>query len=284
MLMPRSQNIKEVIKAHWEAETCGTRYGFSQNRIAWMQETETARYRLEPHIRDFAEFEKARNKKLLEIGVGAGVDFLQWVKNDAHATGIDLTKAALVVTKERLNLLSIEQKKYTLLQADAENLPFEGNTFDIVYSWGVLHHTPDTLKALSETFRVLAPGGVLKIMLYHLPSWTAFLLWLQHGLLRGKPFLSFHKALFHYLESPGTKAYTGSQGYKLMASLGFENIDIKIKLSAGDLLNIEPSKKYQSPLYRLAWKFYPRWFVKMCGDRFGLELLIKATKPLLIQN
>lgn len=277
--MTHPLNLKEALKSHWEAETCGTRYGISQNRKEWMKETEQARYLLEPHIRDFAEFEKSRGKKVLEIGVGAGLDFLQWLKHGAEAIGIDLTESAVKLTKERLEISNIEQKKYTLFCADAENLPFGKDTFDIVYSWGVLHHTPDTPAALREAFRVLKRGGILKIMLYHLPSWTAFLLWLQYGLFKGKPFLSLHEAIFHYLESPGTKAYTISEGYKLIASLGFENIQIKTKLSAGDLLHIQPSEKYQSNFYRLAWKFYPRWFVKMCGDRFGLELLIKATKP-----
>src|SRR5207253_5241209 len=95
----------------------------------------------------------------------------------AHATGIDLTVIAISLTAERLQLNAVPKNKYTLQTADAEQLPFDNNRFDIVYAWGVLHHTPDTARAFRECFRVLKSGGALIAMIYHVPCWTGLMLY-----------------------------------------------------------------------------------------------------------
>ena len=269
-------DLKKSVKQHWEDETCGTRYG---------DEICTNRYKLEPYIHPFADFASGKNKKVLEIGVGAGCDFSHWIDAGATATGVDLTEAAIKETQKRLE--HSRAANFKLLSADAENLPFHDDEFDIIYSWGVLHHTPDTFRAFSEAFRVLKYGGVLKAMIYHVPSWTGFLLWIQHCLLKGKFWRGVKWAIFHHLESPGTKAYTVASAREMLIKIGFKNIHLKTKLCAGDLLTIKPSKKYQSTIYKIIWKLYPRWLVKLlgrpakrgAGDRFGLNLLITAQKP-----
>ena len=270
-------DLKKSVKQHWEDETCGTRYG---------DEICSDRYKLEPYIHPFADFASGKNKKVLEIGVGAGCDFEHWISAGAIATGIDLTEAAIKETEKRFEHYhpakrgagKLQAVSYKLFVADAENLPFSDNEFDIVYSWGVLHHTPDTFRAFSEAFRVLKSGGVLKAMIYHIPSWTGALLWIQHCLLKGKFWHSMAWAIFHHLESPGTKAYTVKKAREMLTEIGYKNIHLKTKLCAGDLLEIKPSKKYQSAIYKIIWKLYPRFLVKLFGDRFGLNLLITATK------
>lgn len=265
------ESLKQSVKAHWEAETCGTRYG--------IDELEQARYALDPYIVPFANFQSAKGKKVLEIGVGAGVDFLNWAKAGAHATGIDLTEAGIKITEERIkSKIGSLGSNANLLVGDAENLPFKDNEFDIVYSWGVLHHTPDTFRAFSEAFRVLKAGGELRAMIYHVSSWTGLMLWVRHGLLRGKPFGGLRHAIFNHLESPGTKAYSVAETRDFLHQIGYKNIHLSTKLCAGDFLDIKPSKKYASPVYKIIWKLYPRWFVRLLGDRFGLNLLIRATK------
>lgn len=272
----KNSNLKTAVKQHWEAETCGTRYGSSSDRALWLKEIAQARYSLEPHIPEFADFASGKGKRVLEIGVGAGVDFSNWVKHGARATGIDLTESAISLASERLTHDGIASDQYQLLVSDAEQLPFGDNEFDIVYSWGVLHHTPDTFAAFREAFRVLKPGGVMKVMIYNLHSWTSLLIWLRRGLIKGN--LSLRTAIFENLESPGTKVFTLRETRDSLAKIGFDNIKLSTKLCAGDLLLTKPSSKYQSRLDRIAWKFYPRWLVKLLGDRFGLELLIIAKK------
>lgn len=271
--------LKSQVKEHWENETCGIRYAQGTDRDRYFKEISVARYRLEPYIPAFADFKSARSKSVLEIGVGAGADFQNWCLHAAHATGVDLTEAGISLTEERLQLLSIPAEKYTLRTADAENLPFEDNSFDFVYSWGVLHHSPNTERAFQEALRVLKPGGSLRAMVYHVPSWTGWMLYLQHGAMKGKFRTSIKNVLFSHLESPGTKAYTLQEAQQMLSGIGFTDVKVAAKLGPGDVLTIKPSKKYASPLFKVIWRLYPRWLVRLCGDRYGLNLLINAVKP-----
>ena len=277
--MSESGTLKGRVKEHWEREPCGTRYGTEANRKLFYDEISSARYKLEPVIPVFADFPAAAGKTILEIGVGAGSDFQNWCGHARHATGVDLTEKAIALTEERLSVNGFPTERYTLRTADAEDLPFEDDSFELVYSWGVLHHTLDTNRALREVFRVLKPGGVLKAMIYHVPSWGGFMLYLRCGLARRKPQMTMKEAIFSDLESPGTKAYTMEEARDLVAQAGFEKINAFPKLGPGDLLNIKPSAKYQSFIYKVFWRIYPRWLVRLIGDNYGLELLIDARKP-----
>jgi len=273
---------EDKIRAHWEQETCGTRYGVSGSRKKYFDEIENTRYRLEPYLPLFANFSEAREKRLLEIGVGAGTDFCEWVKNGAIATGIDLTNSAIDLTKEHLVTANVKNNNYDLCVADAENLPFNCNEFDIVYAWGSLHHTPDTIGALREVYRVMKPGAKFRGLIYHSCSWSGWLIWFLHCFLKGKPLRSVKDAIYYHLESPGTKAYTIKEARGLLTKVGFEHIELSTRLSPGDLLLIKPSQKYQHPMFKIIWKLYPRWLVKILGDKYGLSLLIEVKKPFSI--
>lgn len=202
----QNDQIKEQVKDYWEQEPCGSGVAESAKYTkAYFDEIEEHRYRLEPFIHQFAQFTRHRGKKVLEVGVGAGTDHLQFARAGVLLSGIDLTEAAIKMVKKRL---AIEGLSSDLRRADAENLPFESNSFDYVYSWGVLHHTPDTVKALAEVHRVCKPGGKICIMLYHRRSLLALQVWLRYGLLKFKPIMSLRSAVYHHVESIGTKSYS----------------------------------------------------------------------------
>lgn len=279
MMAEVDPTLKQKVKSHWEDETCGIRYGEDADRRAYFDQISAARYALEPYLKPFADFPSAKGKRVLEIGVGAGADFENWCREADHVTGIDLTERAIELARERLELSGIPAERYELRTADAENLTFDDGVFDLVYSWGVLHHSPDTQKAFAEAYRVLRPGGTLRAMIYHVNSWIGMMLYLQKGLARGRPFLGLRRAIYDHLESPGTKAYTPAEARAMLEQVGFSDVRASTALGPGDLLTIQPSQKYQSSLFKVVWAVYPRWLVRMLGDRFGLNLLLTARKP-----
>lgn len=271
-------DLKTAVRDHWERETCGTRYSEATARKAWFDELEETRYALEPYIPAFADFPSASGLDVLEIGVGGGVDFSNWCHHARHATGVDLTQRAIELSTERLRLAGIPDDRYTLRTADAENLQFGDSAFDIVYSWGVLHHTPNTRAALAEAFRVLRPGGRLKAMIYHVPSWTGLLLAVRYGWCRGEFRLTQREALFRHLESPGTKAYSLPEARTMLEEVGFGDVAVWTELAVSDLLTLKLGDKYRSPVFSLIRALYPRWLVRLLGRGWGLNLLITARK------
>lgn len=269
------EDLKHDVRSHWEAEPCGSRDLEQEDRRAFFAEHERLRYEFfEPYIPGFARFEEGRGKKVLEIGIGVGTDFINWARSGAELTGLDLTAEAIALGKERLALEGLEA---TLQQGDAESLPFDDATFDLVYSYGVLHHTPNTPKSLDEVFRVLKPGGTARLMLYNLVSWTSFNVWAFQCLAKGRPWKSPRWAVYHHLESPGTKAYTARETRALLSR--FEILSMRTEFLGGDLLHMARSEKYSGRLAQLAFRCYPRPLIRALGPRFGFARLIEARKP-----
>lgn len=197
---------KLEVARFWEAEACGERYGDDQLAV---------RYRLEPEILAFADFPSGRDLDVLEIGVGMGADLVQWARAGARTAGIDLTERAVALTRERMRG---EGLTADVRVGDAEDLPFPDASFDLVWSWGVLHHTSASTRALRDAARVLRAGGRYAVMVYHRRSWVAAAAWLRFGLLRGHPELSPAQAVAH-IESPGTRAFTASEITVLLEDL-----------------------------------------------------------------
>jgi SAM-dependent methyltransferase len=264
----KSSDLKNQVQEFWDSDPCGTRYLDDEEDF---EAHARARYALEPYIPEFAQFASSRDLKVLEIGVGMGADYLEWLKAGAQATGIDMSAASLERARRRCEAAGYQPD---LRAADAEHLPFADEIFDVVYSYGVMHHSPDTACCLREAWRVLKPGGEARIMLYHHPSLTGAMLWLRYGVLRGK---SLRATVYERLESPGTKTYTKAETFSLMQE--FENPVMRQVFSPGDLLLHRPSSRFQSPLYRLVWKIYPRFLARTLGRKWGLFLLVTAKKP-----
>src|SRR4051794_9752291 len=139
---PTSAALKERVRAFWNGTPCGSAHADApEGSPEFFEQVERRRYELEPFIPAFADFEGARGKRVLEIGVGLGTDFVRFGRGGATLTGIDLTEHAVELVRRRL---ALEGLAGDVRVADAENLPFDEGSFDRVYSWGVLHHTPDT--------------------------------------------------------------------------------------------------------------------------------------------
>lgn len=197
------------VKDFWEALPCGAKHASSpEGTREFFAEIERRRYELEPFIARYARFDEAAGKRVLEIGVGLGTDFVRFVRAGAQATGVDLTEHGVRLVRERL---ALEGLAGTVLVTNAERLPFADAQFDVVFSWGVLHHTPDPEAAIRGALRMLRPGGRLCVMVYARRSWVAFGLWARYALLRGRPWRTLPDVLAHHMESDGTRAYTPRQ-------------------------------------------------------------------------
>jgi SAM-dependent methyltransferase len=162
--------LKTRVRDFWQSHPCGTKFADAQPGSRLFYElTEQHRYEKEWHIPAAAGFNDTSNQRVLEVGCGLGTDGAQFAKAGAHYTGVDLTEAAVDLTRRRFELFSLPGN---FRVADAEALDFADNSFDLVYSHGVLHHTPDTAGAIREIHRVLRPGGRAVVMLYHRNSYN----------------------------------------------------------------------------------------------------------------
>ena len=266
--------LKDQVRAYWDAQSCGEVYAGDAGEDAALLSAAATRFALEPYIRNFADFASGAGRDVLEIGVGMGADHAEWAKARPRSlTGIDLTPRAIGYARRTLAAHGLSSR---LELGDAESLPFPENAFDIVYSWGVLHHSPDTPRAVREVHRVLRPGGVAKVMIYHSRSLTGYMLWLRYALLAGKPFAPLGAIYARHLESPGTKAYTVAEARALFAR--FAEVRVQVRLNHGDLLTGAVGQRHCSVLLSAAKALWPRSLIRAFLPGHGLYLLIEARK------
>ena len=202
-----------------------------------------------------AQFTRFRGSKILEVGVGAGTDHLQWARAGAQCHGVDLTDAAIETTRKHLAFYGFESD---LRRVDAEVLPFDNDTFDLVYSWGVIHHSEQPSEIIREIRRVLKPGGLFVGMMYGRRSPAVFKLWVKNALLRGRPWRSFADMVWNYMESVGTKAYTVPELKELFSEFA--------AFTATPLIT-----KYDTDKF-------PIWLSRFFPNHWGWFIGLKATK------
>lgn len=153
-------NAAELAQAHWNETPL------------FLEEEE--RYRIYPWLYDAAEFRQHRGERVLEIGCGTGSDLLQFAKNGAKASGIDITSEHLRLATQRVTGLA--EVKF----GDGRAIPHDAETFDYVYSHGVLHHSDEPEKIITEIMRVLKPGGRFNVQVYSKWSYFTALTMLRH--------------------------------------------------------------------------------------------------------
>lgn len=166
----------DVVAAYWNARPCNIRHSpLEVGTREYFDEVEQRKYFVEPHIPAFADFHRWRGKRVLELGCGIGTDAINFARSGAHYTGIELSQESLDVTRNRFEVYNLPAD---LLLGNAELISQSIGTtekFDLIYSFGVLHHTPNPAKALREASRFLDDNGEIRVMLYARPSWKSAL-------------------------------------------------------------------------------------------------------------
>ena len=157
---------EQVIRDFWDTHPCGENLveSLGSDHDAFFRRYDAFRYRLEAHILRRLDAIDFKDKHVLEIGLGQGADSEQIIRRGAIWSGLDLTPESISRVSVRLRLRGLPYQRLEL--GSALSLPFPDDSFDIVFSHGVLDHVPDIVQAQKEIARVLKPGGRLIAMLY----------------------------------------------------------------------------------------------------------------------
>jgi len=252
-------DLNQKVRSYWEREPCGTHKdivgGLKPLSREWFESIESHRYSVEPFIHTTAQFTRHHGETMLEVGVGAGTDHLQWARAGCICHGVDLTEAAIETTGKRFALYGFQS---ALRRFDAETLPYPNGSFDLVYSWGVIHHSEDPARIISEIHRVLKPGGRFIGMIYGRRSPVVFKLWARYGLLRGRPWRSFTDVVWHHMESIDTKSYTPVETFNLLGA--FRSSTVRPIMTSYDLAS------------------WPKWIGRMFPEHWGWFITFDAVK------
>lgn len=289
--------LKDRVREFWQNHPCGTKFADAQpGSRAFYELVEQHRYEKEWHIPEAAGFSKTKDLRVLEVGCGLGTDGAQFAKAGADYTGIDLTEAAVDLARRRFEMFNLPG---TFRVADAEQLDFPDNSFDLVYSHGVLHHTPDTAAAICEIHRVLRPGGRAVVMLYHRESYNyrvniSLLRRAGVHLLRWKPGVKLVRLMTgepedslreHARRFRSDSAYLGSQEFLSQNTDGAGNPLARVysRDEARELFNDFSRVELRTYFLNKKWlpiigPILPRALEASLATRWGWHLWIYATK------
>lgn len=219
----------------------------------------------------FLRTELVAGKAVLEIGCGMGTHAALLAKAGADLTAVDITDNAVEMTRRRFQSFGLRGR---IQQADAEHLPFEDATFDVVWSWGVIHHSSSTEKCLEEITRVLREGGNLVLMVYYRPS---IVYYLHCGFIRG---VLFGQLLYRCLQDIYVAASDGLYArvfnkaeLRALLDHSYERISMNVVGQKADLLPIPPSR-----LKTRLEKLIPDGLASAVLGRWGSMIVIEATK------
>ncbi len=169
-----------IVKEYWDKRPCNIRHSSkSIGTKEYFEEVSKKKFRVEPHILSFTEFNRWKNKNVLEIGCGIGTVAIEFAKHGAIYTGCELSKESLELTRKRFEVYELSGDFY---EGNAEELTgfLPQKKYDLIYSFGVIHHSPKPKKIFNNLKNYLKADGELKVMLYAKNSWKNFMI--ENGL------------------------------------------------------------------------------------------------------
>lgn len=272
---PFSNIELEKVQNYWNARPCNIRHSPSPvGTKQYFDEVEARKYCVEPHIPLFAEFEKWKGKKVLEIGCGIGTDTINFARAGAQVTAVDLSTESLALAKQRAEVFGFDN--ITFYQANAEQLsdyvPVE--RYDLVYSFGVIHHTPHPEKVIEQIHMYMDKDSIFKIMVYYRTSWKVFWMQLKYGKKTGE---TLDELIARYSEAetgcPVTYSYTNDTVRDFLK--GFEIIDTKI-----DHIFPYSIPEYRNYQFKKVWyfRYLPQALFRWMEKHWGWYLCVTARK------
>lgn len=209
------------------------------------------------------EYENFKGKRVLDIGCGNGYVLNHYSMNGAITTGIDLTWTGVNLSKKRFEM---ENTNGSFLNANGETLPFKNDSFDCVCSMGVLHHTPDTIKALDEIFRVLKPGGRLILMFYNKNSYRNRILY---------PVAKFLLPSCWNKSLQQLRNENDGEGNPLASVYSVKDLKLMLKEFSGLEFFTDYCKKED---FLILGKLFPSSVINFIAKNFGWFLYVKGYK------
>lgn len=253
----------EDVAAYWNRRPCNIRHSTKEvGTREYFDEVEARKYFVEPHIRDFADFPRWNGKKVIEIGCGLGTDATNFARAGADYTGFELSTASLELAKKRFDVFGLNG---TFYQGNAEEIDkvVPDRQFDLVYSFGVIHHTVTPRNVIVGARRLISDDGELRIMLYNKNSWKDCMI----------------RAGFDQPEAqsgcPIAFTYTDAEVRELLAGQ-FEATDIQAEHIFPYQVDRYVKYEYEPEPW---FKAMPEGMFRAIERDFGWHLLIKA-KPI----
>lgn len=262
------------VKEYWDRRPCNLRH--SEQPIGtkeYFDEVEARKYFVEKHIPKFAEFENWRDKRVLEIGCGIGTDTINFARHGALVTSVDLSERSIEIARGRMTLFGM-QDRVRFYRGNAEQLsafvPVE--PYDLIYSFGVIHHTPHPERVLEQLRLYAQPGTTVKVMVYHRRSWKVAWILLTEG--HGR-FWKLQELVAKNSEAqtgcPITYTYTRREGRALLERHGFPVRDIRVDHIFAYRIPDYVRYRYVKELY---FRWMPPALFQALESRFGWHLCI----------
>ena len=276
--MTRREATKSIadVRNYWDARPCNIRHSTKPvGSREYFDEVEARKYFVEPHIPGFAEFERWKGKRVLEVGCGIGTDSINFARAGAQLTAVDLSGESLQIAEQRAGVMGVADR-IEFVQANAEELTsaVSGEPYDLIYSFGVVHHTPRPERALAEMRALAAPGGALKLMIYHRRSWKVLAIAATQG--RGRFWKTDELVATHSEAQTGcpiTYTYSRDEARELVERNGFRVGDVSVD-------HVFPYRVRDYVHHRYVREPYFRWMPEPLfrgfERRFGWHLLVTA--------
>jgi 2-polyprenyl-3-methyl-5-hydroxy-6-metoxy-1,4-benzoquinol methylase len=253
----------QSVRDYWNRRPCNIRHSTAEiGTKEYFDQVEARKYLVEPHIPAFAGFANWKGKKVLEIGCGIGTDTINFARAGAEVTAVDLSSKSLKLAAKRAEVFGFSDR-INFYEANAEKLSeyIPAQKYDLVYSFGVIHHSPHPEKIIGQIRDYfIHPGSTLKLMVYYRYSWKVFWMLIQE---KGR-FWKLDKIIARHSEAQTGCPVTYSYTRKTIKDLIGENFDIEENY-------VEHIFPYRIPEY-VKYEYVKEWYWRMLPENVFLRL------------